>query len=123
MASGSQRNVTPQAHCCWVQDYEGRKAEQFDGCIANILAGPLVELAPLISAAVRPGGWLAMSGILASQVCERMFALEEHDRLIISTSEHIRTAMKLIAVTCLHHGTWRMRGALKTASSHLQEGS
>ena len=53
---------------CCAQEYEGRKAEQFDGCIANILAGPLMELAPLISAAVRPGGWLAMSGILASQV-------------------------------------------------------
>ena len=54
---------------CWaLQDYDARTPEQFDGCIANILAGPLVELAPLISAAVRPGGWLALSGILASQV-------------------------------------------------------
>ncbi len=27
-----------------------------------------MELAPRISAAIKPGGWLALSGILASQV-------------------------------------------------------
>lgn len=35
--------------------------------VANILAGPLVELAPTISALVKPGGRLALSGILAEQ--------------------------------------------------------
>jgi len=36
--------------------------------VANILAGTLVELAPQIAAMVRPGGLLALSGILADQV-------------------------------------------------------
>ena len=35
--------------------------------VANILAGPLAELAPLFAASVAPGGRLALSGILAGQ--------------------------------------------------------
>ena len=38
-----------------------------DLLIANILAGPLVELAPRFAAAVRPGGSIVLSGILAGQ--------------------------------------------------------
>lgn len=41
--------------------------------VANILAGPLRELAPLISVLPVAGGLLGLSGILASQadgVCE-----------------------------------------------------
>jgi ribosomal protein L11 methyltransferase len=38
-----------------------------DLLIANILAGPLVELAPGFAAAVRPGAAIILSGILAEQ--------------------------------------------------------
>lgn len=38
-----------------------------DVVVANILAGPLVQLAPTITALVKPGGRLALSGILAEQ--------------------------------------------------------
>lgn len=38
-----------------------------DVLVANILAGPLVELAPAFAAAVRPQGLLALSGLLAEQ--------------------------------------------------------
>lgn len=38
--------------------------------IANILARPLIELAPRIKALVRPGGALALSGLLAEQADE-----------------------------------------------------
>lgn len=38
--------------------------------VANILAGPLVSLAPQISALVKAGGRLALSGILAEQADE-----------------------------------------------------
>lgn len=53
-----------------------------DVVVANILAGPLRELAPLISCLPRQGGHLGLSGILASQaesVCEAyrdQFALD-----------------------------------------------
>jgi len=43
---------------------------EFDIVVANILAGPLVELATAIAAGVRRGGRLALSGILAEQVDE-----------------------------------------------------
>ncbi len=38
--------------------------------IANILAGPLVELAPVLAAKTAPGGDLALSGILEAQADE-----------------------------------------------------
>ena len=38
-----------------------------DYLVANILAGPLIALAPHLAALVRPGGWLALSGLLADQ--------------------------------------------------------
>jgi len=38
-----------------------------DLVLANILAGPLVELAPKLNALVRPGGYICLSGILATQ--------------------------------------------------------
>lgn len=40
---------------------------QGDVIVANILAGPLVELAPTIASHVRSGGLLALSGLLADQ--------------------------------------------------------
>ena len=43
-------------------------ARDFDIVVANILANPLILLAPVIAARVRPGGSLALSGILDSQV-------------------------------------------------------
>jgi ribosomal protein L11 methyltransferase len=39
-----------------------------DVLVANILAGPLVELAPILAAAIREGGELALSGVLAEQL-------------------------------------------------------
>jgi len=38
-----------------------------DGVMANILAGTLIELAPRLTALVRPNGWLLLSGILHQQ--------------------------------------------------------
>jgi ribosomal protein L11 methyltransferase len=38
--------------------------------LANILAGPLIELAPRLADLVRPGGVLVLSGILAEQARE-----------------------------------------------------
>ncbi len=54
---------------------KGLVPEQFvpqaaDVVLANILAGPLVELAPLLSSALRSGGSLVLSGILEGQAEE-----------------------------------------------------
>ncbi len=40
---------------------------RFDGVVANILASPLIILAPLLLARLKPGGWIALSGILERQ--------------------------------------------------------
>ena len=46
------------------------KSLQADILVANILAGPLRELAPLMNELVRPGGLLALSGVLETQAVE-----------------------------------------------------
>jgi ribosomal protein L11 methyltransferase len=38
--------------------------------MANILAGPLIELAPKLTAACEPGGYLLLSGLLKTQAYE-----------------------------------------------------
>jgi ribosomal protein L11 methyltransferase len=43
------------------------KDAQFDVLLANILMGPLIELAPTLTGHVRPGGQLVLSGLLAEQ--------------------------------------------------------
>ncbi len=48
-----------------------------DIVVANILAGPLVSLAPQISSLVKPGGRLALSGILAEQADEVRAAYQD----------------------------------------------
>lgn len=39
-----------------------------DLLVANILASPLISLAPTISAAIKPGGTLVLSGLLSAQI-------------------------------------------------------
>ncbi|WP_027852886.1 50S ribosomal protein L11 methyltransferase [Marinobacterium litorale] len=46
---------------------ESAPKAQADTLVANILAGPLVELAPTLEALVRPGGKILLSGLLADQ--------------------------------------------------------
>lgn len=43
---------------------------QVDVLVANILAGPLIDLAPSLAHKVKPGGKLALSGILAHQATD-----------------------------------------------------
>lgn len=52
------------------QDSAHELKGQFDIVVANILANPLKVLAPAICGHVRPGGSLALSGILAEQADE-----------------------------------------------------
>lgn len=56
-------------------------AGQSDTVVANILAGPLVALAPQIIERVKPGGRLALSGILAEQADDVRAAYADAFRL------------------------------------------
>jgi len=65
-----------------------RERAPFDFLVANILAGPLIHLAPSIARAVNSGGTLVLSGILVPQAPEVIatylahgFALKRHDRI------------------------------------------
>ncbi len=44
-----------------------RRRSPYDLVIANILAGPLIELAPSLSAILQPGGTLILAGLLNTQ--------------------------------------------------------
>jgi ribosomal protein L11 methyltransferase len=48
----------------------GLPAGQVDVLVANILAGPLLALAPSLASRLRPGGLLAISGLLARHTAE-----------------------------------------------------
>jgi ribosomal protein L11 methyltransferase len=61
---------------------------RYDLVIANILARPLVALAPQLATATRRGGVLVLSGVLTSQAREvlgaylpRGFRVDRHDRI------------------------------------------
>jgi len=59
-----------------------------DMLVANILAGPLHALAPLFAASLKPGGSLALSGILLGQEVELCARYGEwFDDLVVSTLE------------------------------------
>ena len=59
-----------------------------DALVANILAGPLAQLAPTFAAAVRSGGALALSGILRGQEDELLARYAEwFDVLEVATRE------------------------------------
>jgi len=56
-----------------------------DVMLANILAGPLIELAPVLLASLRPGGSLVLSGILEEQAEEVVGAYRHHIDDLITT--------------------------------------
>lgn len=55
--------------------------------IANILANPLRMLAPLLASHTRPGGWIALSGILEDQAEEVIGAYSAWARLDVDSRE------------------------------------
>jgi ribosomal protein L11 methyltransferase len=65
--AAARDNATRNGVVVEVASVDALVAECFSIVVANILANPLVLLAPALMARVRPGGRLALSGILASQ--------------------------------------------------------
>ena len=74
LAIGRPPNITrlfPQSKALIVSgkviDRAMTVAKQCDLLLANILAGPLIQLAPLFARVVKTGGQLVLSGILPEQ--------------------------------------------------------
>ena len=59
----------------------------YDVVLANILAGPLITLEPLLAARTRHGGRIALSGILESQAEEVAAAYARHFEATIAATE------------------------------------
>lgn len=62
-------------------------SDRYDTVLANILATPLKELAPLLWSCVAPGGYLVLSGILAQQAQELKLAYAPYCELRVSDQE------------------------------------
>jgi ribosomal protein L11 methyltransferase len=60
--------------------------EQFDLVVANILTNPLCVLAPLIAARVKPGGLLALAGVLETQAEQVIAAYAPHIALTVGAT-------------------------------------
>ena len=54
------------------------EAEKADVVFANILARPLIELAPLLCSKLKPGGAIVLAGLLDRQAEEVRQAYAEH---------------------------------------------
>jgi len=65
--NADRNQVTDRIHVADPAQFEPLEA---DVVLANILAGPLVALAPVLLASLRPGGSLILSGILEAQAQE-----------------------------------------------------
>jgi ribosomal protein L11 methyltransferase len=59
----------------------------YDIVVSNILAQPLIVLAPLLSSRAAPGGRIALSGILESQAAEVAAAYDPVFDLSVSAVE------------------------------------
>ncbi len=63
--NADRNNVSPDCYQVYLPEHT--PSVKSDILVANILAGPLTELAPIIANLIRPGGQLALSGLLAEQ--------------------------------------------------------
>jgi len=61
--------------------------QQFDVVVANILAGPLAELAPQLCGHLKPGGQLVISGLLPEQAETMQAAYEKYCPLTEATEQ------------------------------------
>lgn len=72
-ANLAANGLTGRVHCveaAGVDHPELRARAPFDLVFANILKGPLLDLAPQITAHLRPGGYAVLSGLLNAQAAE-----------------------------------------------------
>lgn len=86
-AENARRNgVAGRLALCLPDDFDAAPAEVF---VANILAGPLADLAPTFAAATAPGAPFAISGILIGQQDELLARYAEwFEELCVDTREN-----------------------------------
>ena len=68
LANAKANQVESRLHLFDTDQFAANKGQQqYEIVAANILSGPLVELAPMLAAHTQPGGDIVLSGILAEQ--------------------------------------------------------
>lgn len=79
LQNAAVNGVSEHIHSYQVDGFDSPylKGQKFDLIFANILAGPLMELAPDIAAALAPGGKVILSGILDEQAETVMVVFKE----------------------------------------------
>ena len=83
--NAARNGVADTIHVLTPEQYE---PDQSDVVLANILAGPLVELAPVLLGSLRPAGSLVLSGILEAQADEVAAAYRaQTDSLAVVTDD------------------------------------
>src|SRR6185312_682838 len=66
--NAARNGVVERLRICLPPEFSSKgPALQADALVANILAGPLVSLEPVLAAHLKPGGRLVLSGILKTQ--------------------------------------------------------
>jgi len=68
----------------------------YDLIVANILAGPLIDLAPAISAALQSGGRLVLAGLLERQATTVAAAYRREGLMLCSTLQRGEWAILLL---------------------------
>jgi ribosomal protein L11 methyltransferase len=71
-ADNAQRNGVEAQIACYLPEawLKARPEGQYDIILANILAGPLIQLAPQLTARLKPAAHIVLSGILENQADE-----------------------------------------------------
>lgn len=75
VAEGTAEPVPGALHICLPEHFDD--TQRFDLVVANILANPLIELAPRLQSVLRPGGRLILAGLLAEQAGAVMAAYSQ----------------------------------------------
>jgi len=98
-ANAARNDVAGQVSC-HLASSEGD--ERADIVMANILAAPLIELAPRLTALLKPGGQLALSGILEEQAQQVLSAyrsstgpmsLKQNEEWVLLAGQRAKTAV------------------------------
>jgi len=85
--ANAKRNDVSMRITCQAPECYKEKQSDADVVIANILAGPLIALAPVLLNSLRPGGHVVLSGILEEQADSVIHAYQENCENI-SVTEH-----------------------------------
>ncbi|MDA0226040.1 MAG: 50S ribosomal protein L11 methyltransferase [Proteobacteria bacterium] len=101
----ARANATNNNVALGVFDADAQLPGDYDVVVANILARPLIVLAPAISARVGPGGRLALSGVLATQADEVMAAYAQAFTMAVAGAEEDWVLLEGRRLPVPHAGT------------------